>query len=192
MNCLLRLHGQFFQVLNDVTKDVEKYMKRERPCLTEFSNQPTRELKISFKNFELFTNVVKNCVEYSMNLLNRNKHKLENEKSIERQNSSNKDKKIIKTYYQYIALFTKNSLHFLNIFFDIFCTKFLVRRETSEKILSSDKITSIFRSQKYWKRFYTASLLLKLIRKSWLHGDICFELFFFLRYIVLMGAKHWQ
>lgn len=68
-----------------------------------------------------------------MNLLNRNKHKLENEKSIERQNSSNKDKKIIKTYYQYIALFTKNSLHFLNIFFDIFCTKFLVRREISEK-----------------------------------------------------------
>lgn len=124
-------------------------MKRERPCLTEFSNQLRRELKISFKNFELFTNVVKNCVEYSMNLLNRNKHKLENEKKLERKNSANKDKKIIKTYYQYIALFTKNSLHLLNIFFDIFCTKFLVRREISEKILSSDKITSIFRSQKY-------------------------------------------
>lgn len=107
--------------------------------------------------------VVKNCVEYSMNLFNRNKHKLENEKKLERKNSANKDKKIIKTYYQYIAIFTKNSLHFLNIFFNMFCTKFLVGREISEKLLSSDKITSIFRSQKYWKRFYTASLLLKPI-----------------------------
>lgn len=74
------------------------------------------------------------------------------------------------------------------------CTKFLVARKISEKLLSSDKIASIFGSQKYWKRFYTASLLLKLINT--LSGLKCKQVttmamfvsscFFFLRYIVLM------
>ena len=79
-------------------------------------SKPTeKRIEISFKNFELFRNVVKDCVEYSMYLLNRNKHKLENEKSLERKNPANEDKKVIKTYYQYIAIFTKHSLHQISV-----------------------------------------------------------------------------
>lgn len=75
-------------------------------------SKPTeKRIEISFKNFELFRSVVKDCVEYSMYLLNRNKHKLENEKSLECKDPANEDKKIIKTYYQYIAIFTKHLLH---------------------------------------------------------------------------------
>ena len=40
------LHTHFFQVLNEVTQDVEWYIKHEGPCLTTYPNQPRRELKI--------------------------------------------------------------------------------------------------------------------------------------------------